>query len=296
LGPWGALSLSASGAATSLAAQGPAPSAPLAPLILTLPVSVRFAGLGGAGAALYGDAGSVFLNPAGIATIRNIALEGAIQRYPDGSFETMGAGAFRLFQFDLGGGFHYLHLSDSSSVRDNLVWVGSGVYRFGLLALGATLKYVSLEDSAGQTRRAGTLDTGLGIHLVDILTLAFSVQNIADWRVSGPPLTLPLAKHAAFAFNFTDPQETVRLLGTMEVVWTHGQDRRTILGLETGAVFGRVGLVGRLGYGAPPAGAGQREVSVGAGVVVDRLGLDYAWQRRTKLGSEVHRFGVRFTL
>jgi hypothetical protein len=293
---WGLVCLGGSSAAAALAAQATPRDSALAPLILTLPVSVRIAGLGGAGVAVSGDAGSVFFNPSGLATIHNIAVEGAVQRYPDGSVEGMGAGGFRLLQFDLGGGFHYLRFSDTSSVRDNLVWVGSGVYRFGLLALGASLKYVSLEDSAGKTRRAGTLDTGLGIHIVDILTVGFSIQNISDWRVSGGPLTLPLSKHLGFSFNFTDPLETIRLLGTMDVAWTHGQDRRTVLGLETGAVFGRVGVVGRIGYGAPPAGAGQREFSLGCGLVVDRLGLDYAWQRRTKLGDQVHRLGVRFTL
>jgi hypothetical protein len=267
-----------------------------APLILTLPVSVRAAGLGGIGVALSGDASSTFLNPAGLATIRNIAIEAAGQRYPDGSVEGMAAGALRLFQFDLGGGIHYLRFSDTSSVKDNLQWTASGVYRYGLIALGGTLKYVSLEDSAGATRRAATTDAGLGIHIFDIMTLAFAVRNIGSWRVTGGPLQLPVSKHLGFAFNFVDPQETARLLATMEVVWTDRADRRTVLGLEAGAVVGQVGLVGRIGYGAQPQGAGQKDVSVGGGLVLSRVGIDYAWQRRTKLGRQVHRLGVRFTL
>ncbi|HXI20336.1 MAG TPA: hypothetical protein VNH46_04585, partial [Gemmatimonadales bacterium] len=266
------------------------------PLILSLPVSTRAAGLGGASAALSGDASAVFLNPAGLATIRNIAIEGAIQRYPDGSVEAMGAGAFRLLQFDFGGGFHYLRFSDTSSVRDNLVWSGSAVYRVGLLAAGATLKYISLSDSAGAAQRTATMDLGVGIHVFDLMTLAFDARNINDWRVSGPSLPLPVSKRAAFAFNFTDPQETIRLLGTMEVVWTDREPRRTVLGVEAGAVLGRVGLVARLGYGAQPQGSGQKEVSLGAGVVLSRFNIDYAWQRRTLLGREVHRLGLRFTL
>ncbi len=283
-------------AAAPLSAQVTPAATPIAPLILTLPVSVRVAGLGGAGVAVNGDAGSVFANPAGLATIRNIALEGAVQRYPDGSFETMGSAAFRVFQFDLGGGYHYLNFSDSSSIKDNLVWVGAAVYRYGIIAVGGALKYVSLEDSSGSVRRAGGVDTGLGIHIFDLLTLAFAMRNLADWRVSGGPLRLPLSKHAGFALNFTDPQETARVLGTLEVIWTEGQSRRTVLGAEAGGVFGGVGLVGRIGYGAPPEGSGQKEVSLGGGVVLSRLRLDYAWQRRTRLGREVHRLGARFTL
>lgn len=279
------------GPRSSLVAQ----SAPI-PLILTLPVSVRAAGLGGAGVALSGDASSTFINPAGLATIRNIAIEGALQRYPDGSAEVLAAGALRLFQFDLGGGVHYLRYSDTSSVKDNLQWSASGVYRFGLIALGGTLKYVSLEDSTGQVRRSATTDAGLGLHVFDIMTLAFTVRNIGSWRVTGGPLQLPVSKHAAFAFNFVDPQLTARLLATVEVAWQDRAPRRTVIGVEAGAVVGKVGVVGRVGYGAPPEGAGQKQVSLGGGLVLSRFDIDYAWQRRTKLGREIHRLGFRFTL
>jgi hypothetical protein len=283
--------------AVPVSAQGSGTPLPrLSPTILSLPGSVRIAGLGGAGAAVNGDAGSIFINPAGLATIRNIAIEGAFQRYPDGSFETMGAAAFRAFQFDLAGAYHYLNFSDSSSVKDNWVWLGSAVYRFGIIAAGGTFKYVSLEDSAGNVRRAGTMDAGFGIHIFDILTVAFATRNVADTRLSGAPLKLPLSDHLAFALNFVDPQETARLLGTVEVVWTRGQERRTIVAAEAGAVYRGVGFVGRIGYGATPAGSGQKEVSLGGGVVLSRLRLDYAWQQRTRLGDHVHRFGFRFTL
>ncbi len=284
----------AAGLSTPLASQA---VPPLAPHILTLPVSVRAAALGGASVALNGDASATFLNPAGLATIRNIAVEGAINRYGDGSLEGFAAGAFRLLQFDLGGGVHYLRFADdSAAVKDNLQWTASGVYRFGFIAAGGTLKYVSLEDSAGATRRSATVDAGLGIHVFDLMTLAFTVRNLESWRVSGGPLLLPMSKHAAFAFNFTDPQESGRLLGTMEVIWQDRASRRTVLGLEAGAVLSRVGLVARLGYGAAPEGAGQKRLSLGGGLVFRHTNLDYAWQRRTRLGRDVHRFGLRFTL
>ncbi len=266
------------------------------PLILSLPVTVRSAGLGGAGVALSGDAGSVFLNPAGLATIRHVAVEGALQRYPDGTLEGMAAGAFRFLQFDFGGGIHYLKFSDSSAVADNFVWTGAAVYRVGLFALGSSLKYVSLEDSTGHIRRSATMDAGLGIHVFDLMTMAFSVRNIGDWEVTGGPLELPISKHAAFSFNLVDPQLTARLLTTVEVVWTERADRRTLIGLEGGAVLGKVGLVARLGYGAQPEGSGQKQTSLGAGIVLSRFNIDYAWQRRTRLGRDIHRFGLRFTL
>ena len=57
-----------------------------------------------------------------------------------------------------------------------------------------------------------------------------------------------------------------------------------------------VGIVGRVGYGAAPDGAGQRDFSFGGSVVLSRANIDYAYQRRTSLGDYVHRFGVRLTL
>src|SRR5207237_9704666 len=42
-------------------------------VLIDLPGSTRAAGLRGAGAALVGDAGAVFSNPAGIATIRRLS-------------------------------------------------------------------------------------------------------------------------------------------------------------------------------------------------------------------------------
>lgn len=278
-------------APTMVSAQG-APR----PLILTLPVSVRAAGMGGSGAALAGDASATFLNPAGLATIRNIAIEGAAQRYPDGSLEGMAAGAFRLFQFDLGGGIHYLRFSDTSATKDNLQWTASGVYRFGLIALGSSLKYVSLEDSTGETRRSATVDAGVGIHVFDIMTLSFAAQNVGSWRVTGGPLELPVTKRAGLMFNYVDPQGPARLLTTLDVIWTDRADRRTILGIEGGYVHGKVGLIGRLGYGAQPEASGQKKVSLGASLVLTRVNIDYAWQRRTRLGNQIHRLGLRFTL
>src|SRR5256712_9333555 len=50
-----------------------------------LPGSTRSAGLGGAGAALVGDAGALFANPAAIATVRRLAFEGSYEQYLGGT-------------------------------------------------------------------------------------------------------------------------------------------------------------------------------------------------------------------
>src|SRR5439155_1696905 len=71
--------------------------------LAVLPGSTRAAGLGGAGAALVGDAGAVFSNPAGIATIRHLAVEAAYQRLPGGT--AVGSGALALRAGRLSWGF-----------------------------------------------------------------------------------------------------------------------------------------------------------------------------------------------
>jgi hypothetical protein len=265
------------------------------PLVLSLPASVRQAALAGAGAALIGDAGSVFSNPAGLATIKVLSLEGSFQYYPDETLQGSASAALRIGPFNLGGGGSYIVFNDSAATSSNLLWVGSAVYRFGLIALGASGKYVSSEDSSGVISRSVTTDAGLAIALFDIAALGFSVQNIGENRISGDPLVLPTRYRFGFMLNFTDPQTTARLLGTIETIWTEDQERRTIVGVEAGAVVSGVGVVARIGHGGQPPASRQEEWTFGGGILLGRVGLDYAYQRREGLGGEVHRVGVRIT-
>lgn len=265
------------------------------PFILGLPASVRSAGMAGAGVAVIGDAGALFRNPAGLATIKYLSVEGAYHRYPDRTAHAAGALAVRLRQLNLGFGASYLRFSDTASVRENIAGVGTLVYRYALFALGASAKYLQVEDSAGALRRAGTADLGLAIAIFDISALGFSVQNIVNERISGARLALPTSYRLGFMLNFVDPQTAARLLGTIEQVWTDGAPGRTLAALEAGVVVSGVGLVARIGYGGQPAGSNQNRLAYGGSVVLGRLGLDYAYQKRSGLGGRVHRVGLRWT-
>ena len=76
------------------------------PVVLVLPASVRFAGLGGAGVPVIGDAGSVFVNPAGLAAVPHLGIEGAYDIEQEGmqpvglGFEALG-GEIRRRQSEL---------------------------------------------------------------------------------------------------------------------------------------------------------------------------------------------------
>lgn len=284
----------------ALAAVAAALTAPLdaqapASVVNVLPPSTRSAAMAGVGVALVGDAGSVFINPSGLATIKVLSLEGAFSPMPAGATLWQGAGAFRVGQFNLGAGAAYLLLPDTSAYADNVTWVGSADYRYGLLALGLSGRYVSVTDTSGQVNRAFTTDAGFTLAVFDIMALAVSVQNIGNNRISGLGVELPTATHFGYLLNFVDPQGTGRLLGTIEWVWTEGQSTRFLVGVEGGAVVKGVGVVLRTGYGPPPLGPGGGRWTVGGGLVLGRLGLDYSYQAKNLFGDAVHSFGLRLT-
>ncbi len=285
------LVLAAFAAALAAPLSAQAPSS----IVNVLPPSTRSAALAGAGVALVGDAGSVFINPSGLATIKVLSLEGAYSPMPGGAMLWQGAGAFRLGQFNLGAGAAYLILPDSSSYADNVTWVGSADYRVGLLALGASGRYVSVTDTSGQVNRSFTTDAGFTVAVFDIMALAVSVTSIGNQELSGLGVDLPTATHLGYTLNFVDPQGTVRLLGTIEWVWTDGQSTRFLVGAEGGVVLKGAGIVVRAGYGPPPMGSNEGRWTFGGGVVLGRLGLDYAYQAQNLFGDAIHEFGLRLT-
>ena len=267
------------------------------PAVLSYPANVRAAGLAGTGVAMTGYAGSVFNNPSGLAPIRALSLEMTLARLPDRSTYSMGAAAARIGTFNLGGGYQYLRLPKGGPVTDNVTGVGTAVYRRGGIALGTSAKYVSLEDSGGVVTRSATTDVGATVALFEIAALALSVHNLGDWSGSNGGLELPRSWHLGFSFNLLDSFSNGRLLTTIETVWTEGQRRRTVMGLEAGAVLKGLGVVARIGHGGQPGDVAGTlsKTTYGGSLVAGEVRLDYAYQQRSLLGNGVHLFGVRWT-
>ena len=263
--------------------------------MLHLPGSVRNAGLNGAGAALVGDAGSVFGNPAGLATIRHIAVEGAFRLEPQNGNVVTAAGAWRLRQFDLGGGVQRFTLGSASGPPHprELLMAGSLVYRFGLLAAGATVKSVRT-NSAGVEQRGWGGDLGLAIAVFDIMAIGFSIQNVGGNFDDQSSLVLPRLTRLGFTMNYVDPQESFRLLSAVEIQWPEGRGPRGILGGEAGTVIKGVGVVGRLAYGSRWALYQPSSMTYGGSVVLTRLVFDYAFEPGA-FGVSRHRVGLRLT-
>lgn len=269
------------------AAQAPRPTLPV------VPTSARVAGLGGADVAMIGYAGTIFDNPAGLAPIRVMSLEGTYTRFDEASRYFMGAAAARLGPVNLGGGMRYLRFDDGQPVRDNLQTVGAVALRVKGLALGVALDYLSVEDSAGAVFRTVAGDAALTVAFFDIAALAIGFQNVARGAITGPVLDRPAGASLGLSFNLVDTYSNGRLLATIQRTWT--EDRgRTIFAVEGGAVFYGVGVVARAGTGPVVAGSPFNKAAFGGSVVLGRGAADYAYLDRPGRGP-LHVLGLRWT-
>jgi hypothetical protein len=269
--------------------------------VLGLAGSARSDGLGGAGAALLGDAGSVFSNPAGLAIIRNIAFETTYRRAAGEGAVLTGAAGVRMRQLDVGLGVKYLGF-DSTSILPSpgdqpheLEAVGSLIYRFGLIAFGGSVRYVRSSEPAG-LQEALSGDLGLALAFFDIMAIGFAVQNLDEnWR-SNSALELPRLSRLGFTMNYADPQETFRLMSVLEVQWRQGMPSRIVAGGEAGVVVRGLGILGRAAYRSRSSAVGDSAISLGGSLALGRIALDYAYAERDNLGPKAHRAGLRLAL
>jgi hypothetical protein len=255
--------------------------------------------------ALVGNAGAVFFNPAGLATIRHMAVEGALQAGPYGGVQSTAAIAWRLRQFDLGFGLRHFDYDESPGIGGGfttppgtpvdareLLAVGSVVYRFGLIALGGSGKWVS-RDIDGVRETGVTGDLGLAIAFFDIMAIAFGVQNVGGNWSNTSNLRIPRLTRFGFTMNYVDPQGSFRLLSTIEWQWPAGRKSRFVLGGEGGIVLSGVGVVGRLGYGTRPEPTAWAGVTYGATLELGAFDIDFAYDPNDFLGDPARRIGMR---
>lgn len=280
-------------------------------ILTLLPGSTRSAALGGAGAALVGDAAAIFANPAGIATIRHLSIEASYEPYLAGSAVSAAALALRVSRWTWGFGAQALDyglepviIPDPATGGRRGMATGASfhpyealaatslVYRRGFVALGVTGKYDRQQIGAAVSD-AWAGDIGMALAVFDIMAVGVSLQNLGGDL--GDAALLPRRTRAGLTLNYTDPQGTYRLLTTLEAQWTRNRSAVLIQGLEGGIVTSGVGLVGRLGYATRPAVTDASRFTLGGGVVLGRLGMDYAFHSYDVLGGGTHRVGLRWT-
>lgn len=283
-------------------------------LVLQNPASVRAAGLGGAGAALLGDAASLFATPVGLALIRNVVLEASYHGAPFDAYQATGALGVRMGQLDVGAGLQYFDygsepemtpdpatggvtgLPTGASVAGReFLAAGTLTWRLGMLALGGTFKAVGQRVS-DLTDRGTSGDLGVALAIFDLAALGLSVQNIGgNWR-DGSRIVLPGLTRLGFTMNYVDPQESYRLLSTLELQWPEGASTRVLLGVEGGIVVNGVGVLLRGAYATRPTGADLSRFVGGGSITTGGMTVDYAFTPMALLDGGEHRIGMRLRL
>lgn len=271
-------------------------------VVAALPGSPRAQAMGDASVALVGDAGSMFANPAGISTVRRWAVEGSFESHLEGARYSTAAFAARFGRLTWGAGAQTFSFGDEAEIiggiptgrtftATDLLAAGTLVYRFSLIAVGASAKYAR-QSVADWSADAWAADVGLAMAVYDIAALGFAVQNLGGDLGAGAGL--PTRTRLGMTLNFTDPEGTIRALSSVEGRWTEGLPDAFAAGLEGGVVTAGVGLLGRVGFSTPGGGRDESRWTVGGGLVVGRFRVDYAYRDFDVLGQTTHRLGVRW--
>ena len=277
---------------------------------LTLPAGARAAALGGAFTAVADDPSAVFWNPAGVAARAPVAAGGeiavtgvhheSIQNFR----QDLVAVTWRKADDGLTLGFnsHYTgRLEGADEIGNPLGAFGvsdfavTGGYATTLargLRVGGSLGWLS-ETIAGTS--ASTLSFSLGglyaPSATGGLTLGAAVRNLGGSPTfptiaggSGEPLDQPLT--LAGGASYAGARGSLRYLLTGEVSKLDGDPTEARLGLE---VAPSSSLALRAGW---MFGQDAADLTVGAGIVVGKVGFDYAFvPYHDDLGSS-HRAGL----
>ena len=289
--------------------------------VLELPATTRAFGLGGAYTGIVGDEGSVFVNPAGLAGIRKMALGISYQRYLLDSYLVSANGAMRLGRFDVGIGVNVMNYGQDTVYRPDPAFggdrgvadpggatvgaysaeaVGAIAYRFGMFSVGASAKYLSdhlsIPDTTLYDASGFAFDAGAALAFFDIAAFGVVVQNIGGGLTTNTrtPAPLPRTVRAGFSLNVVDPEGTPRLMVVGDWVSPRGSRDYWIFGVEGGLVSDGVGLLGRAGVATGRAPSDQKSLVFGGSLVFHSLQVDYGYQGFSTLGGGTSRIGVRW--
>jgi len=168
----------------------------------------------------------------------------------------------------------------------------------GRASVGAAVNYYSttLAEASGG---AASFSAGLRARLTQRLAVGASVQYLGgDVDVGGFGAPLPRTVRAGAEFRPLGPaHERLHLLAAADFAATRGAPGELGGGMEVGwsNPASQVLTVARLGLASRAGGDfATRPVTVGVGLRVRQVALDYAYQGSAVLGSQ-HRLGLTFT-
>ena len=279
--------------------------------VLQVNAGARAAALSGAYSAARGDADALFYNPAGIALARHgasLAYESYSLDVAFGSF----AAFTRLGGARIGGSVAFLDAGEIGEIVPNAEFGGTtGIatgnavsasetaarlsialpLQDGRLRVGGSVGVVSLA-MAEVSESAPIVDAGVQYDIAAV-TISAALRNFGG-KMAGDPLPTELR------LGLMAPLATASGLGLNAFVDGISRVREGSYGVAAGVEAGiipsssrEIGAVARIGYDAE---ADQLSgIRFGAGVTVQSLALDYAYQNFEFIGG-VHRLGLRWTI
>lgn len=282
--------------------------------VLQLTTTPRAAALGGALAAAGGVA-SVLANPAGAATLQHFEATLAGQALFEGSRAGSMAVGTRVHNVGLALGIRYLDLGSVDEVVCNgcggrgtptgqrlsaseEAFALGGAVDLGRASVGAAINYyaTTLAEASGG---AASLSAGVRGRVTDRLAVGASVQYLGGTvTVAGFGAPLPRTVRAGAEFRPLGPgHERLHLLIAADYAGIRGAPGHVGGGIEVGLrdTTTQLVAVARLGLTSNAGGAfATRPVTLGAGLKLRQVSLDYAFEGSTVLGSQ-HRLGLTFT-
>jgi hypothetical protein len=292
------------------------------PFTSRLPGSTRGLAMGGPYVAGRGSE-TIFYNPAQLSQQPGVAL--SLQRYESASTNfALSANNAVGPRFGYGAGVSYLTyattpgflpppncpaceqdlISGGTFPASSLTVMAGMAVRLFNIRWGVAARYI---EEVQETSRDGgaAFDLGaakqVGVGPLGSVTLGASVQNLgADFDLTPNGLTIPSAR-ADVPRRYTLGAMTGGIpLGT----WFDLSAQAAVSVLRHGFVspaagaelsYGPLdgwGIDLRAGVRRPPEGAGEKPLTLGAGVTLDRFSVDYAFESFGSAG-QAHRFGIR---
>ncbi len=288
-----------------------------AAILLTLPASARGLALGDAWGAIADDESALFYNPAQLARVRGISVGASLQNYIAST--TLGAFAvavplrfgtlgFGMQLLDYGSTDEVVPLDGSAgevgtptgstvSAEDMAFTAGYGV-AFGArhqLRVGASFKYAR-QEVATYSGGAMAGDVGAAYTFADGWDVSAALQQMgSSLTLAAVTAPLPLTWRAAIAAPVMRA-DAFTLRPMAEVRQVSGAEVTGVLAAEGTWHTGTSGtlLSARAGYAFRGSTDARAPLTVGAGITLGRLQVDYAYEGFDLIGGATNRVGVRF--
>lgn len=288
-----------------------------AAVFLTLPAGARALALGEAWGAVADDESALFYNPAQLALVRAASAGGSLQRYIAsttlGAFAAatpLGRGTIAIGAqiLDYGSEEEIVAASGSLgqqgeptggrvSAQDLALTAGYGASLGAARAwrLGGAVK-LARQRVADASGSAVAADLGVAYAAARGWVVAAALQHLGS-RLTLASVRAPLPwtwRAAAASPVVRRERATFRAMA---------EARRSSGGLATGVLAAEgtwrtspAGpmLAGRAAYALRGSGNDKSPLTLGGGVTLGRIAVDYAWEGFDLLGGATHRVGVRF--